>query len=59
MNSEKVEQLEKITKTIITENDKITAIIEKEPADSKSTSSKVIQTKESIILQTNKNHHHS
>lgn len=43
--------MENITKKIISEKDKVTTIVQKEPAEGESTSSKIIQTKDSIIAQ--------
>lgn len=43
--------MEEVKKEIIEEKDTITTIVKKEPADSKPTGTKVIQTKEYITLQ--------
>lgn len=49
----------KIINTIIYEKDKITTIRKIEPVNGEPTSSKIIQNKNVINLQMNKNHHHS
>lgn len=42
--------MENITKKIILEKDKITTIVQKEPAEGESTSSKIVQTKDEINI---------
>lgn len=41
---------EKITKTVIEEKDKTTTIVKEEPAEGKSTSSKIVQTLDNIAI---------
>lgn len=43
--------MENITKKIISEKDKVTTIVKKEPAEGESTSSTIVQTKDGIIAQ--------
>lgn len=43
--------MENITKKIILEKDKVTTIVQKEPAEGESTSSKIIQTADKIIIE--------
>lgn len=42
--------MENITKKIISEKDKVTTIVQKEPAEGESTSSKIVQTADKIII---------
>lgn len=43
--------MENITKKIISEKDKVITIVQKEPAEGESTSSKIIQTADKIIIE--------